>query len=77
MFNQTMLMSLIADIQTDIEYLKKVSHKLQDAIEELQELNKKAKHNMKDERNLKYLDRSKEYYEFKYGDMEEDQDNGQ
>lgn len=50
MINNTMLMSLIIDIQTDIEYLKKVSYKLQEAIEELQELNEKAKHiRMEDE----------------------------
>lgn len=41
MFNNVMLMSLIADIQTDIEYLKKVVKKLQETTEELHELNEK------------------------------------
>lgn len=72
--NNLFIMSVIADIQTDIEYLKKVVKKLQETTEELHELNEKAKHNMKDNRNLKHLDRSKEYYEFKY-DMEEDDTN--
>ena len=51
MNNQLFIMSVIADIQTDIEYLKKVSYKLQDAIEELQELNEKAKHIRMEEEN--------------------------
>lgn len=49
--NNMILMSMIADIQTDIEYLKKVSYKLQDAIEELQELNEKAKNIRMEEEN--------------------------
>lgn len=41
MLNNTMLMSLIVDIQTDINYLKKVTTKLQEAVEELREINDK------------------------------------
>ena len=43
--NQVFLMSCIADIQTDIEYLKKVTTKLQDAVNELKEINDKEEEN--------------------------------
>lgn len=36
-----MLIALIADIQTDINYLKKVTTKLQEAVEELRDINDK------------------------------------
>jgi predicted house-cleaning noncanonical NTP pyrophosphatase (MazG superfamily) len=39
MINNVFLMSCIADIQTDIEYLKKVTTKLQEAVNELKEIN--------------------------------------
>lgn len=41
MLTNPMLMSLIVDIQTDINYLKKVTTKLQEAVEELREINDK------------------------------------
>lgn len=41
MLTNPMLMALIVDIQTDIEYLKKVTTKLQEAVEELKEINDK------------------------------------
>lgn len=51
MNNTMFIMSVIADIQTDIEYLKKVVKKLQETTEELQELNEKAKHIRMEEEN--------------------------
>lgn len=41
MLNNTTLFALIVDIQTDIEYLKKITRKLQEAVEELKEINDK------------------------------------
>lgn len=45
MINQTFIMACIADIQTDIEYLKKVTTKLQEAVNELKEINDKEENN--------------------------------
>lgn len=41
MLTNPMVMALIVDIQTDVNYLKKVTTKLQEAVEELREINDK------------------------------------
>lgn len=41
MINNTMFLSMIIDIQTDVNYLKKVTTKLQEAVEELKQINDK------------------------------------
>lgn len=41
MLDNPMLLGVIIDIQTDIEYLKKLTRKLQEAVEELKEINDK------------------------------------
>jgi hypothetical protein len=43
--NEAMLMALLMDIQSDINYLKNITTKLQEAVNELKEINDKEEEN--------------------------------